>query len=62
MLTGIAVLVLQVLTFLVVAPARPGVRITGVVAGFFASLVYAIVNTALTAILGVDGAARTSAT
>ena len=53
-LTGIAVLVLQVLAFLVVAGAAPDVEISGVTASIVASFVYSIVNTVLTAILGID--------
>src|SRR5262245_22879221 len=53
-LTGIAVLVLQVLAFLFAAWLLPGVHFTGTVAALIASFVYAIVNTVLTAVLGVD--------
>jgi uncharacterized membrane protein YvlD (DUF360 family) len=53
-LTGIAVLVLQVISFLVVAQLSPGVDFRDAISGIIASFVYAIVNTTLTAILGID--------
>ncbi len=53
-LLGILVLVLQVVTFLVIAPLANGVEVTGFVPALIASFVYAGVNTALTSILGVD--------
>jgi uncharacterized membrane protein YvlD (DUF360 family) len=53
-LTGIAVLIIQVLVFLVAANLVPGVHVGGFFPALFGSFVYAIVNTALTAILGVD--------
>jgi len=53
-LTGIAVLLLQVLVFLLAANVTPGVHVGGLVPALLGSFVYAIVNTALTAILGVD--------
>jgi uncharacterized membrane protein YvlD (DUF360 family) len=53
-LTGIAVLLLQVLVFLVAANVVPGVQVGGLATALVGSFVYAIVNTALTAILGVD--------
>jgi uncharacterized membrane protein YvlD (DUF360 family) len=53
-LTGIAVLVLQFAAFLVVAQWSPGVHVSSALTAIVASFVYAIVNTTLTAILGVD--------
>src|SRR4051794_2718517 len=53
-LTGIAVLVLQFAAFLVVARWSPGIHVSGTLAAIVASFVYAIVNTTLTAVLGVD--------
>jgi len=53
-LTGIAVLVLQVLVFLVAANLVPGVQTGGLISGLIGSFVYAIINTILTAILGLD--------
>ncbi|MFL5756558.1 MAG: phage holin family protein [Chloroflexota bacterium] len=53
-LTGIAVLVLQIVAFFVVAQATPGVRIDNVRSAIFGSFIYAIVNSILTAVLGVD--------
>ena len=48
------VLVLQVVAFLVVANYAPGVHVDGFLAALIASFVYAIINTVLTAILGID--------
>jgi uncharacterized membrane protein YvlD (DUF360 family) len=53
-LTGILVIVLQVVAFYVIAPLASGVIIDGAIAGIIGSFVYAAINTALTAILGVD--------
>jgi uncharacterized membrane protein YvlD (DUF360 family) len=53
-LTGIAVLLLQVLVFLVAANLVPGVHVGGLLSGLIGSFIYAIINTALTAILGID--------
>jgi uncharacterized membrane protein YvlD (DUF360 family) len=53
-LTGILVLVLQVVAFLVVAQFAPGIHVDGFATALIASFVYAIINTILTAILGVD--------
>ena len=53
-LTGIAVLVLQVVAFLLVSRWVPGVTVNGVWAALVGSFVYAIVNTILTSVLGVD--------
>jgi uncharacterized membrane protein YvlD (DUF360 family) len=53
-LTGVTVLVLQFLAFLVVAAVAPGVSARGIATAVLASFIYAIVNTALTAVLGVD--------
>jgi len=53
-LTAIAVLVLQVLVFIVAANLVPGVHVGGFVPALVGSFVFAIFNTALTAILGID--------
>ena len=53
-LTGILVLVLQVLAFLVVAQWAPGVHVDGFLTALIGSFLYAIVNTILTSLLGVD--------
>jgi uncharacterized membrane protein YvlD (DUF360 family) len=54
LLTGVLVLVLQVFAFLVVAQWVPGVRVDGVGSALVGSFVYAIIDTILTSILGVD--------
>jgi len=53
-LVGILVLVLQVVSFVVVVQWAPGVHVDGFGTALIASFVYAIVNTILTAVLGVD--------
>ena len=53
-LTGVLVLVLQVVAFLVVAQWSPGVHVDGFLTALFGSFIFAIVNTILTSILGVD--------
>ena len=53
-LLGVLVLVLQVLTFLVIVPLANGVQVDGFPSALIASFVYAAINTALTALLGVD--------
>ena len=53
-LTGILVLVLQVAAFLIVAQWAPGVQVDGFVVALIGSFIYAIINTILTSILGVD--------
>ena len=53
-LTGILVIVLQVVVFLVVVPIAPGVEVDGFVSALIGSFIYAAINTTLTAILGVD--------
>jgi len=53
-LTGVLVIVLQVLVFLVVAPIAPGVQVDTFVSALIGSFIYAAINTTLTAILGVD--------
>jgi uncharacterized membrane protein YvlD (DUF360 family) len=53
-LVAILVLVLQVLSFIVVAQWAPGIHVDGLGTALIASFVYAIINTILTAILGVD--------
>ena len=54
LLVAVMVLVLQVVAFLVVANYAPGVQVDGFLAALIASFVYAIINTILTAILGID--------
>ncbi len=53
-LTAISVLLLQILVFLIACNVVPGVTIGGFVPALFGSFVYAIINTALTGILGID--------
>ncbi len=53
-LTGVLVLLLQVLAFLVVAQWAPGVHVDGFVVALIGSFVYAIINTVLTSFLGID--------
>jgi uncharacterized membrane protein YvlD (DUF360 family) len=53
-LVGILVLVLQVVSFLVVAQLAPGVHVDAFLTALIGSFIYAIINTILTAILGVD--------
>ena len=53
-LVGILVLVCQVLSFVIAANYAPGVHVDGVLTALVASFVYAIINTLLTAILGID--------
>ena len=53
-LTGILVLVLQVVAFLVVAQWAPGVHVSGFLVALIGSFIYAIINTVLTSVLGVD--------
>jgi len=53
-LVGIMVLVLQVLSFIVAARWAPGIHVDGFGTALVASFVYAIFNTILTAILGID--------
>jgi uncharacterized membrane protein YvlD (DUF360 family) len=53
-LTGISVLVLQVLVFIIAANVVPGVHIGGFVTALIGSFVFAIINTVLTAVLGID--------
>jgi hypothetical protein len=48
------VLVLQVVAFLVVAQWAPGVQVDGLLTALIGSFIYAIVNTVLTSILGID--------
>jgi len=52
--TAVAVLVLQFVSFLVAAQLTPGVSIANVFTAIAGSFVFAIVNAALTALLGVD--------
>jgi uncharacterized membrane protein YvlD (DUF360 family) len=52
--TGVTVLLLQVLVFLVATNLAPGVRVDRFTSALVGSFVYAGFNTALTAILGVD--------
>jgi uncharacterized membrane protein YvlD (DUF360 family) len=53
-LLGILVIVLQVVTFLVIAPLANGVEVDGFTSALVGSFVYAAINTVLTSILGVD--------
>jgi uncharacterized membrane protein YvlD (DUF360 family) len=53
-LVGILVLVLQVVAFLVVAQFAPGVHVDAFGTALIGSFIYAIINTILTAILGID--------
>jgi uncharacterized membrane protein YvlD (DUF360 family) len=53
-LVGILVLVLQVLSFILVAQWAPGVHVDSLGTALLGSFVYAIINTILTAILGID--------
>ena len=53
-LVGILVLVLQVVAFLVVAQFAPGVHVDTFLTALIGSFIYAIINTILTAILGID--------
>jgi uncharacterized membrane protein YvlD (DUF360 family) len=53
-LVAILVLVLQVLSFMVVAQWAPGVHVDSFGTALIGSFVYAIINTILTAILGID--------
>src|SRR5262245_12585691 len=53
-LVAVLVLVLQVVAFLVVASFAPGVHVDSWTTALVASFVYAIINTVLTALLGID--------
>ncbi len=53
-LTAVSVLVLQILVFLIACNVVPGVTIGGFIPALVGSFVYAIINTALTGILGID--------
>jgi uncharacterized membrane protein YvlD (DUF360 family) len=53
-LTGIAVIVLQVVAFFFVVQLVPGVHVDSRLAALIGSFVYAIINTILTSILGID--------
>jgi uncharacterized membrane protein YvlD (DUF360 family) len=53
-LVGILVLVLQVVAFLVVAQFAPGVHVDTFLTALIGSFIYAIINTILTAVLGID--------
>ncbi len=53
-LTGIMVIVLQVVTFLLIAPLAHGVVVDGLISALIGSFIYAAIDTALTSILGVD--------
>jgi uncharacterized membrane protein YvlD (DUF360 family) len=53
-LTAVAVLAMQILVFIVAANLVPGVHVGGLLPALIGSFVYAIINTVLTAILGVD--------
>ena len=53
-LTAVAVIVIQILVFLFAANVEPGVHIDGFLTALVGSFVYAIINTIITAVLGVD--------
>src|SRR6187431_1082557 len=53
-LVAILVLVLQVASFVVVAQWAPGVHVDSFGTALLGSFIYAIINTILTAILGID--------
>ena len=53
-LTGIAVILIQILVFLFAANVEPGVHINGFFTALVGSFVYAIINTIITAVLGID--------
>src|SRR6187401_1918761 len=53
-LVGVLVLVLQVLSFIVVAQFAPGVHVDAFLTALVGSFIYAIINTILTSILGID--------
>jgi uncharacterized membrane protein YvlD (DUF360 family) len=53
-LVAVLVLVLQVVSFLVVAQLAPGVHVDAFGTALIGSFIYAIINTVLTAILGID--------
>ena len=53
-LTGISVILLQILVFLISANIVPGVHVGSLLTALIGSFVYAIINTILTAILGID--------
>ena len=53
-LTGISVILLQILVFLVSANIVPGVHVGGFLTALVGSFIYAIINTILTAVLGID--------
>ena len=53
-LTAIMVLVLQIVAFYVVASLAPGVHVERITTALIGSFIYAGINTALTAILGID--------
>ncbi len=53
-LTGVSVLLLQILVFLVSANIVPGVHVGTLLSALIGSFIYAIINTILTAILGID--------
>src|SRR5262245_18935506 len=53
-LVAVMVLLLQVISFLVVASFAPGVSVDGFLTALIGSFIYAIINTVLTALLGVD--------
>jgi uncharacterized membrane protein YvlD (DUF360 family) len=53
-LVGVLVLVLQVVSFIVVAQWAPGVHVDSFGTALVGSFIYAIINTILTAILGID--------
>jgi uncharacterized membrane protein YvlD (DUF360 family) len=52
--TGVSVLLLQVLVFLVIAPLAPGVSVDSIGAAIVGSFLFAIFNTILTSIFAID--------
>ena len=51
---GILVLVLQIVSFFVIAQISPGVQVSRITVALIGSLVYAVINTTLISILGID--------
>ena len=54
LLTGVMVLLLQVVTFLVIVPLAPGVQVDGFVTALIASFIYAGINTVVTSVFAID--------
>jgi uncharacterized membrane protein YvlD (DUF360 family) len=53
-LTGVLVLIFQVIVFLLVSELLPGVEVAGFATAFVGSLLYAIIDTLLTSLFNVD--------